>query len=124
MPIDPTSLKYSRVTDLKAGTCNHIDFMVLYLAFHGPTRASELDRAHSAWLGKAPTYRYFACAIFGAQFGYISKSFTNLSSAIRPPCYGFGTNKKTLFHKPTRGVYAINARGVDRLGAILSRLHS
>ena len=118
--IDPTHLRYARVTNLAAGTCNHIDFMVLYLAHHGPQRASVIDRAHAAWLGKPVSYRYMACFIFSRQYGFVSHSFLNCHNAIKLPCYGFGSQPGTLIHNPARGVYALNANGCMRLARILA----
>jgi hypothetical protein len=111
---------YSRRTSVKAGTLNHLDFVVLYLATHGPSKASSIDRAHAAWLGTPATYRYFAWFVFNLAYCYVSLGFTSLQPAILPPCYGFGSQSGTFIFKPRRGVYALNAQGITRLQHILS----
>lgn len=116
--IDPTTLTYARVTNLAAGTCNHIDFMVLYLALHGTSRACDVDRAHAAWLGRTAAYRYFAWFIFHRAYGFVSFTFANTANAINLPKYGFGSQPGTLIHNPIRGYYALNINGYLRVARI------
>jgi len=116
---DPTTLTYGRVTSLKAGTCNNVDFLVLYLAYHGTSKAGVVGKAHSLWRGKPSSWRYLSRYVFSRQFGYVSHDFFNGRSAIRPPCYGFGSQHGTLIHNPGWGLYALNANGCFRLARIM-----
>jgi hypothetical protein len=116
--IDPTTLSYGRTTNIAAGTCNNVDFVLLYLAYHGPSKAVAVNKAHAAWRGK-PGWRYPAWFIFSREFGFVSHDFYNVANAIRRPCYGFGSNRSTLIHNPSRGVYALNANGCLRLARLI-----
>lgn len=108
-----TALVHGRKSSLSSGVVSNIDFVLLQLA-SGPQPLKVLRQAFRSWRGVYP------CQLFSREYNFISKSATDLSSAISGPCYSFGTNRTTYWYKVRRGVYSLNQNGMRRLANLLA----
>ncbi len=112
-----------RVTSLRNGTCNNVDYMVLLLGTKGPMRAKDVHAAFAAWRGR-PLSRSGQFnpinTLLQLEYGRVSHSFSDLSRLLFAPFYGFGNAPCTLWYRVSRGVYALNANGMARLAAVLA----
>ncbi len=105
---------HRRRTDVKAGFCSNVDFVVLTLAARGPTRAKDLYAALASWRPEKGPLRPngqagWATHLFNREYSYVACSASEPD--VRRPGYTKGSCSKPLWYRVSRGVYALNQAG-------------
>jgi hypothetical protein len=110
--VNITNLTYCpRRTDLAAGQCSMVDYVVLLLGNAGSMRQGQIHSAVAFWRGL--TLSRGQCTrithLTDASCGYISPSYEDTSNTAY-----FGTRTFGLWYRISTGLYALNRAGRAR----------
>lgn len=122
--VNPGSLTYRpRATAVSQGIVGTVAFVVLLLGAAGPAgmQLSAIYRALSAFRG-VPLNRngQVGCCnhLFNRVYGYVSVAHN--PAVPWGFFYRFGTTQRSLWYRTSRGVYALNANGVQLYASLLA----
>lgn len=125
--VNLAALTYNpRTSNLKLGLCSTVHFMVLLLgqAGTGGLTHSQVHKALAAFRNK-PINKggQVGCCnhLTNRIYGYVSFAF---NPTVPWPVffYRFGTNTRSLWYRPSHGVYALNANGQALYAQLLATL--